>query len=183
MSISLHLPPATIPIQTETRFEANFNAPTVNRYDFNTSANTGVEVLELFRGSIYVLERINFSLDIDEADFKKSIPTDQTNVEVPTLSLRHFKRNQQIWQKPIPFINYVDNLEIVSYVLAAESNDKVIANFRGQLVQVAGTTGDATITAQVQLNWYQVTDTGWYQKFLDTKSQLNLGEHLMRGRA
>lgn len=177
MSLVNSIPVNSIPIQTETSFEAEFSNPTLNKYNFSVPANNNVPVLTLRKNSVYYIDRLNFSCDADEGDFKKSI--DRNNPLI--LILKTLKTNKPIYPQPLPFINYVDNLEFQFYFDTGQSNDELQATFQGQLFQAPGLVGDMFISALVQMNIYQVTDTNWLKNYKNPRGT-EQGENLaLRG--
>lgn len=176
MSLHNTIPIRARPIQTATVFTATFNVPTVNRYDFNIAGNTNIRIFPIQERSIYYLDRINFSLDVPEADFKNAIDV------IPTLSLKSEKTEVQIFPTAIPFINYVDNLEFQLYWEGEQNKDFLLGTFRGVLKQPPALFGRLELKAQVQLNIYEIRDD-WFKKYFKNPKGMEQGEDLaMRGR-
>jgi len=177
MSLINNIPTSSIPIQTSTSFTAEFNNPTLNKYDFNVSANENVFILTLRKNTVYYIDRINFSLDVDETDFKQSID----NANPITFTLKSLKTNKPIFPQPLPFINYVDNLEVQEYYKSGQSNDQFVGTLNGELFQSSGLVGDVFVSALIQLNIYQVTDQNWLNHYNDPRGRSQGSELKLRG--
>lgn len=175
MSLPLTIPVESRPFLTSNTFDADFGFPTVNVYDFGKAGNTDVSVLNLDRHSVYILERVNFSMDIDEGDFQQSISV------VPTIILSKLVSKSPIWPTPQPFVNYIDNLEMLTFFWTQNSGDALRMTFNGILNQIPATVGKFTINAFVQLNIYEVTSQEWKKHFLDPKNKLGVNLNMRGG--
>lgn len=163
MSLPIKLPITARPTLTSNIFTATWNNPTVNKYDFtNVAANQNQTVLVMTGASIYIIERANFSMTIPEGVFQESI---DSAASVPQMVFTSLKTNQQIFPRPQPFINYVDNLELLLFVPSNQSEDEIQVGFECVLDQVAATVGIVTIKAFLQLNIYEVQNTDWVRRF------------------
>jgi hypothetical protein len=166
MSIIKTIPQSSRYIQVDAIFTATFNNPTLNKYDFGIAANTNVVMLEpLTPTSIYIIDRYSFSANIAEGVFLESIDT------IPTAQYKLRINPLQIYQKPIPCINYVDNAESIAYFyskLGAKeqaSRDAFTVDFRGVLNQVPATVGQPTIKALLSVSLYEIIDKNFTQQF------------------
>lgn len=168
MGININIPAAqTLPLITENQFSATFNAVTPGLYDWdgNTvgSANNAVKILDLEPRSVYIIERINFSANMDEGDFK--------DVQVPGQALNIWpylaETQNKIILDPIPFINYYDNLEVYIAFKTNEEGDELLVNFNGQLGSNFNIAGKLVAVALLQLNIYRIQSTEWVRKFDD----------------
>lgn len=174
MSITLTIPANSRPILTANIFQAAFNAPTVNRYDFGVPANENQLALPLRGNSIYIIERLNFSMDVPEGNFQEGIES------IPLIQLKKRSTNHQVFPDKIPFINYVDNLEML-YFIESTKPDELLITMTGVLTQPAALVGDNIIQCFFQMNIYEVKSTEWNQNFW--RPHAKLGESLsMRGR-
>ena len=163
MSLPVKLPVSARPILTSNIFTANWNVPTVNKYDFtNFAGNQNQTVLRMTGSSIYVIERVCFSTTVPEGTFQESI---DSAISVPQLVFKTLKTERQVFDRPLPFINYVDNLELLLYVPSDQTDDEIIVTFQAVLDQVPATVGIATIKAFLQLNIYEVQNTEWVTRF------------------
>lgn len=175
MSLYQKIPADSIPIQTESRFTATFNNPTLGQYDFNVAANRNVLIHPTNRDSIYLLDKQSFSLDIPEGVFKSAIDTP------PMLSFRDSKTNSQILQLPIPYINYFDNLDFSKYYQAIQDGANIVGTMTGVLDQPVELDGIVTITALVQFVIYEIRDQNWIRNYLDPKTVSQGAYMRMRG--
>jgi hypothetical protein len=163
MSLPIKLPISARPTITANIFTATWNNPTLNRYDFtNVAGNQNQIVLTMTGSSIYVIERVCFSMSIPEGVFQESI---DSAINVPWLIFKTQKTNAMIFDRPQPFINYLDNLEMLLFIPGNQSQDTIIVSFEAVLNQVAATVGINTIKAFLQLNIYEVQNTDWIRRF------------------
>lgn len=179
MSINITIPPNnSFFLQTENQFSATFNAITPGRYDWDganpLSPNNSVQVLELDPWSIYILERINFTCNIDEGDFK------DVQISGDALNLRLFlgETQNKVHLEPIPFINYLKNLETYMPFYSNEEGDTLRAQFDGNLGTNFNIAGKLVVTALVQFNIYRVQSSEWVKRFKDLK--LDSGANLRK---
>jgi len=169
MSIPIQLPISAQVIPVSNVFTATFNTPTINRYDFAVAANTNQVILELERQSVYIIERMAFSMDIPEAVFQSSIDV------TPRLSFTRRAPNQQEFQRAMPFVNYYKDYETYMFFNTTQSNDALRATFTGSLVQVPETVGLTEISAYVQLTIYKINDQPWVARYMEAKEALGDG--------
>lgn len=172
MSIHIEIPVDSKPIVTANSFTATFNAPTINRYDWGVAANLNNLVINLDQWSVYVIERVNFSMTVSESAYQEAL----IGGTEPAISLKYQSNNQVIFLTPQPFINYVDNLELLQYFWTTQNNDALLADFTGVIAQSAAMGAPATIDALISFNIYRVISHRWVKNFIDQK--LALGEHL-----
>lgn len=175
MAIPIALPVGVQVIPTVNTFTATFNTPTVNRYDFNVAANTDVEILQMEEFSIYIIERMAFSTDIAESDYQDSLDI------VPSLMFKREVPDQQIFQRPMPFVNYYRDYETYMFFQGTGGPDRLLGTFRGSLAQIPATVGKTDITALVQLTIYKINDQEWIKRFLQAKNNLGAGLNMRGG--
>lgn len=166
MSIIKTIPPSSKYIQVDAIFTATFNVPTLNTYDFSIAANENIVLLEpLTPTSIYIIDRYSFSAQTPEGTFLEAINT------IPTAQLKKRIDNLQIFQKPIPCINYIDNAESIGYFFSKlgakeqAARDALTITFRGLLNQPASLAGVNTIRALLSFSIYEIIDRNWTQLF------------------
>jgi hypothetical protein len=170
MGIALTIPISAQPIITGNIFQATFNNPTANRYDFtNTAANQNVVVLPLERWAVYVIERVNFSANIDESVYLEAI---DTNGGLPSFQCLTTVAGQQIFPNRQPVINYVDNLEVIQPFWTQQDNDNLLVTFRGLFTQPGAIAGLTTMYTYLQMNIYKIQETQWIKNFFDKKEKL-----------
>lgn len=163
MSLPISIPVTARPTLTGNRFTATWNVPTVARYDFtNVVANQNQTVAVMTGSSVYIIERVCFGMTIPEGVFQESI--DDT-ISLPQIIFKTLKSGVQIIDRPLPFVNYLDNLEILIYVPSNQQNDEIQVSFECMLIQVPATVGIVTIKAFLQLNIYEVQCTEWINRF------------------
>lgn len=169
MSIPIAIPVSSQVIQTKTIFTATFNNPTNNRYDFGIAANKNVLIRKLESRSYYIIERTNFSMDISEGEFQASIDI------APSISIKRKVPNQQIFETPFEFVNYVDNLEMYAFFNTAQNGDELQGTATGILNQIPATVGILTIKILLQFNIYKITNQHWIAHFDSAKNNLGAG--------
>jgi len=180
MSLPIKLPISARPTLTSNIFTATWNNPTLNRYDFtNVAGNQDQTVIRMTGASVYVIERVNFSATIPEGVFQESI---DSAISVPQLIFKTDKTDSPIFDRPQPFINFVDNLEMLLFVPGDQSDDEIQVTFQCVLNQVPATVGIVTIKAFLQLNVYEVENTDWTRRFFYNPDD-TIGDLQLRGGA
>lgn len=174
------MPVTARPTLTANVFTSTFNAPTLGKYDFtNVAANQNQTVITMTSNSIYIIERVCFSMTIPEANYQESI---DLTIAAPRLTFKTQKTGHQIFPKPLPFVNYLDNLELLLFVPSNQSEDKIQVTFEGVLNQVPDTVGIAEIKAMLQMNIYEVQNNDWIRRFYNNPGRTD-GDLEMRGPA
>lgn len=152
-------------IQTANFFEAQYNTPTLGRYDFAINANIRQNVIPINKDSLYFIDRINFSCTIPESDYLSVIDT------TPEIQLFYGQRGSPVYVKPLPVVNYIDNQETNTYFQNFGQDDFrdnfLTVTMRGSLAQNAALVGVTEIKAQLSLNVYEVTEQEFIKKFND----------------
>lgn len=163
MGLPVKLPVSARPTLTSNIFRSTFNIPTIGRYDFtNVAGNQNQTVLTMTGTSIYVIERVCFSTGIPEGIFQESI---DATAHVPWLRFKTLKTDHQIFDRPLPFINYVDNLELLLYIPGNQSEDEIQVTFEAVLFQIFPTVSAVNVNAYLQLNIYEVQNDDWVTRF------------------
>ncbi len=170
MAVIKEVPKDSRFIQSVNTFQATFNNPTVGGYNFGVAANTGQTVIKLRPTSIFLLEKLSFSCNIDEGDFLAAVTT------TPQFLLRRLIDGQTVFYKPIPIVSYIDGVDAITYVWTKEkvgtsgdntNPDELIIDFSGILTQTAALVGVPSLTAQVTFNFYEVINSDWVKQFRD----------------
>lgn len=162
MSIPITIPVTARPTITASIFSGPFNTTTANRYDFTAAATNPQTVLTMVANTIYLIERACFSLDIPEGHFQRAI---DSNISVPRIYFRTTKTNQLIFPRPQPFINYVDNLELMKFVPCDQKDDQLQVSFEAIFFQTPALVGIPTLNAFLQLNIYEIQATDWTKQW------------------
>jgi len=164
MSLPIKLPVTARPTLTSNIFIATWNNPTINRYDFTAvpATNANQTVLTMTGSSVYVIERVCFSTTLSEGNYQESI---NSTASVPQLVFKTLKTGQAIFDRPLPFINYVDNLELLLFIPSDQSEDEIQVSFQCVLNGIPATVGIVTIRAFLQLNIYEIQNTDWIRRF------------------
>ena len=152
MSIINRVSQKTVPVETFNRFSANFNNP-VGQYGFGQVAgNARQTVIEMREQYWYYIDRVSFSASIDEGVYLRSIATQ------PEIFFQFLKAAYRVYPRPLPCVNYKDNLEWCFWFNSDQGSDELLVTMDGVLNQVAETVGVATIYAQLSLVIYEVSD-------------------------
>lgn len=170
MSISITIPVKSFPLITKNSFNAAYNAPLPNgTYQWSIPANQNIPVLKLFPFSAYIIERVNFSLNITEGDFQDNLIAGQE----PQIQLSlESTPGIPIFQQKQPFITYLNNFSIIQFFQTGQDDDQLLATFTGAISQSGAIAGRADIDANVQFNIYRVTSTEWVKRFIDQQNDL-----------
>lgn len=159
MSVIAKLPSGTYFRPCAALFEADFNTPTLGKYDFGVAANQNYEILQLNASHLYFFSILNFSATVPVSAYIENIET------IPSLDLRMKQGGAQLYQQGYPLVSYLNNNEIATFFWSDRENDTLIGNFAGVLGQNASLTGIASIIAQVSLNIHEITDTKFINDF------------------
>jgi hypothetical protein len=176
MSIKYEVPKSTRLIQAKVTATANFNvAPSFGMYNFAlTSAvpvqnNYGLLLYNILPNHLYFLERVNVGANIPEADYEDSI------IEVPTARYRTSAENSIIFPQPLPLVNYVQNQELNTFVWTEKTNDSIVVDVAGILIQTSNLVGENFISINMSFNLYDITDTGYISTFKGAMSGGKIG--------
>lgn len=167
MSIIYQIPHTSRFIMTKNIFTATFNSPTAGKYDFGKAANTGVSVQKIFKGTLYLIERVSIGGTVPEGDYLESIET------IPELKLRTLKTGAIIYKLPMPIVNYIDDQDIVGWVLSDIGDDELIADMTGVLDQTANLVGIASVKINISYSIYAIEDINFKIRFRDRLSSLS----------
>lgn len=176
MSVIKEIPKDSRIIQSVNLFTATFNNPTIGSYDFGVAANVGQTVIRMRPQSIFLLEKMSFSANIDEGDFLEAVTT------TPQFLLRRLIDGQSVFYKPIPIVSYIDGEDEIAYTWTKErvgtpgnqdNPDELIVDFTGVLAQTAALVGRATIRAQVTFKFYEIINSTWVKRFRGIEQDLN----------
>lgn len=168
MAIIERMSVKALPIETNNRFAAAFNVPTVGQYDFGVAANTNQVVIgRLNPNFVYLIDRVSFGASIPEGVYLESV----TNTATPSARLRFRNTEYGIYPRPLPCINYKDNLEWRFWFWTEKENDALLVSFDGALIQVAATVGIPTIYANLSLVIYEENNLTIARKIKEQTSE------------
>ena len=157
--------PQKIPKLSRIEFPAAiFTAPLVaGQYDFGSvAANISANFMNLRKGLIYFIERINFSCITPEGVWLESI--DPTLADVPRVIFDRLQApGHSQYAGPIRCVNYYDNAEQNRFFEATAENDVLRISFLGIVTQVAGMVGVDPLQCQFSATVYEIFD----QSFVD----------------
>lgn len=159
MSINWNIPRSALFYPTKTIFTAVFNDPIPGKYSFNRAENTNVQLIELKKNSVYLIERMSAGGNIPEETY---FSAQEIN---PELILKRSISKERVYPLPIPVLNFVDGAEIVAWVISNKKQDYLTATFTGLLRQTALLNGENSITISINLSIYEISNTDFYSKF------------------
>jgi len=164
MSIGFQIPLQSRFISTSTIFEALFNIPTPGRYDFNVAANQNINVIELQRSTVYLIERLSAGGTINDQQYLESI------VDFPELTIKRSVSSAIVYQRPLPIVNYTDNTECATWINSDKGNDFLSLSFKGSLRQLPSMVGIASVKMQISLSIYAIDSVYFNTAFRDVQS-------------
>lgn len=164
MAIHWNIPHQARFFTTSNRITADFNtvdgvATGSGQYDFNQAVNQQLKICDLFRNSVYLIERLNVGGTISEEIFLNSIATR------PEIILRKKLGNQAVYKQPIPIVNYIDGMEITNFIKSDIAGDELQLNCTGLLNQIAETVGVSEISLELSFNIYAIESSYWNTNF------------------
>lgn len=160
MSISYQIPHTSRYIPTTNTFIATFNNPTLGKYDFTGGAVQNQTVIQLFRDTIYLIERISVGGDLSEQVYRESIFS-----TVPILTLRRKQGNQIVYKNPMPIPNFIDDQDITAWIISDKQDDELLLSLDGVLTQVAETVGRDTLKLFISYSIYAIESSDFARAF------------------
>jgi len=144
------------------RFSAPFAA---GQYDFAQAGNTNQLLLTLQANSVYLIERINFFAEADEADWLRSMDTE---ANFPAFRVHYLNDDaNSLYPEPVRCVNYIDNAEQLVFFWTTREDESLLISFSGIVNQVAGMVGVDPLLAEVNFTLYQITDQPWNKRFIN----------------
>lgn len=153
--ISYNLPRRIRYIPASAIFTANFNTPTLGKYDF-----AGIEkifVLKLLANTIYLIDSLSIAGTVAGEDFLQSIDL------VPIFTLRKSIDKESIFDVPIQIHNYATDRQIVHFFRSKKTNESLIADVKGTLNQLPSFVGLPSISLSINLSIHAI-DSSDFEK-------------------
>lgn len=169
MAVNFQIPTQSKYISTSTIFTAQFNVPTLGRYDFNVAGNQNINIQELDANVVYLIERMSVGGTISEADYLASIDT------FPILTIRRSISNTIVYKKPFPIVNYADGIEIAAFIHSDKGGDNLTLSFTGSLLQLPSMVGLAEVKMQISLSIYAI-DSGYFNAAFRDIQNISMGQ-------
>jgi hypothetical protein len=157
MSIVYPIPHTARFIQTENIFSANFNVPTLNKYDFGIAGNLNQNCFEYQKNTVFLIERISIGGNVSEEIFNDSIHV------TPLLTFKNRQSGYVIYQLPFKISSFYRSVDISTFTSSDISNDFVTLTMTGLLNQVPATIGKATIKLVVSLSIFAIDNNVYNQ--------------------
>jgi hypothetical protein len=158
-------------VSLSTTFTAYFSAVTAGKYDFSKSdiaglvnGNTAKIVLPLDKNMIYYIDSLSVGGNIPAEDYLDTID------ELPTLSLIRSIGNENLYQYPVPIVQYFQEKQICKYVYSDKADDSLALTFTGKLLQNAGMIGVSPVKINVFLSIYGIDDISFNTQIRDRLS-------------
>jgi hypothetical protein len=147
-------------------FSADFNVPTVGRYDFTNAQdagsnfrNRGVDLgIELVPGSLCYADKLSFSANVAENDFLECIDLSD-NENIPRFYMRTSGDLKSVYAYSSRVFKYYENFEIGQYFFNSNVKNNLLADFSAKFKQNANLVGVGTIFAQLSMSIYEIYDT------------------------
>jgi len=170
MSLEFTIPKTAIYIQTLSQFTANFNTPTGGKYDFNNAGNVNKKVLDLLSGSLYLITRVTVGGNISQEQYLGNI------INVPMAKIQYQSEAQTVYPYPIPIVQFSDGLEAVSWFYSDRAGESLSMSLdTGLLNQDTSLIGVASVTLNISLTVFQITDGGYIQNWKGSNQQATIG--------
>lgn len=146
-------------IQTNTRFQAVFNAVTPGHYDYTgTTACQNVVVMQLSPGAVYWIKTISSGANIPVEDYTGSV------VNLPQLTIRISPKQEAYFRYPHPIDKYLNNAEFGSWILSSVQANMTLS-LSGLLVQLPSMVGILTVDINVSLGIYEINNQFFAGRF------------------
>ena len=142
-------------------FTADYNTPTVGKYDFNVPANQNVDLFRMNADAVYLFARISFGADIPEVDF--------SDVTDEAFNVRLYKKvgKQFLYRYPLTFPNYTDEKDVETWFDSQKSGEVLQVSAKGLFNMNANLVGKNQMKATCTFDIYQVKNKNWVRNFLD----------------
>lgn len=164
MSISYQIPHTSHYFTKTNIFTATFNIPTVGKYDFGIAGNAGINITELQKNKVYLIDRVSIGGNISEANYLDAIDV------LPEFRLKKLIKNENVYFLPYSIVNYLDDSNITAWVLSEKGGDILRIDLTGLLNQTADLIGVTTIKLHVTFSIFIISSTVFYAKFRDSLS-------------
>lgn len=161
MGVIQEIPRQARPIYTGNIFTGTFNVPTIGVYDFSIPVNENQEVLELYKGTVYLIDKISIGGTIAEEIYNNSINTQM---------LIKFRRKVDlapVYKLPFPVVKYLDNSDLDAFVSSEKQDDFLTMTVTGILNQIPATVGIVSINLNIHLSIYAMDSTdyeNWFKR-------------------
>lgn len=139
-------------------FSAQFNVPTVGKYDFNIAANQKLEFFKIYDDKIYLIDRVFINADIGSDVYNFSIST------APELQFYLGVSDQFLLKYPYSIME-TEQQNIGLFLYTDQRSDRFLVTMRGVFNQVAETIGQNIIRLFVTLGVFEITDTNFVSRF------------------
>ena len=170
MSLTYAIPKTSIYLQTSNTFTALFGNPTFGVYDFNRPVNAGRTVLTMQQGVIYLINRISVGGDISADEYLANLST------VPQIILQFQRENQRLYPMALPIVQFYDGWEAVAWFWSDIDGQTLNATLTtGILNQDAGLVGKPSVSINLSMSVFEITDNGFIQDFKNVNSLTRTG--------
>jgi len=146
-------------------FTANFNAPTLGKYNWGVAENKKQRVLNNNYHHLFYISTMNFSATVPESAFLE-------NIEItPKVQFVMDQNNESMYGGAYPLVKYLHDNDISAFFWSRQADDILTATFTGQLGQNASMIAFSSVIAILALNTYEITDKAFIEKFFHIQKQ------------
>jgi hypothetical protein len=138
---------------------AAFNVPTVGKYDFGVSANTGISILTFQPNTWYFIDSISIGGTISEEEYCQSISVLPSIVFRRKIGFGGVPEN--IYTYPLPIPKYSENREVAVFTHSDKKDDALIVDVAGVLNQIPPTVGTSPISLTFAISIFQIDEKGY----------------------
>jgi len=153
--ITYNLPRKIRYIPASAIFTAQFNTPTIGKYNFNGQQKIFVE--KLLPNTVYLIDAFSIAGTVASEDYLSAIES------IPLLNLRKTLNDENIFDVPMQIQNYSTDRQIVHFFKTGLSNCGLAANLTGKLNQIAAFIGILTISLSINFSLHAI-DTSDFEK-------------------
>ncbi len=167
MGITYQIPHTSHYFTKTNIFNADFNVPAVGQYDFGVSANEDIEITDLQKNKVYLIDRVSIGGSISEATYLDAIST------LPEFRLKYKIKKENVYFLPYSIVNYLDDSNITAWVVSekgGKGGDSLRINVTGILDQTAELIGISAIKLHITFSIFIISNTKFYALFRDALS-------------
>lgn len=166
MGVTFQIPSSARWIPTLNIFEATFNNPVFGKYSFNIAANQNQRIIKLQKNVVYLIARVSIGGDISEENYLNSID------ELSQITLKREITKQRIYQNSYNVVNFIDDQDVIAWVLSEKKDDYLTIDYSGILNQIIPLVGKTSIKMHVSYTIYAIDNTSFYSIFRDIDSPM-----------
>jgi len=159
MGVTYKIPHQARFIPTVTTFKADFNVPTVGKYNFDVLANQNIEVIPLIGNTVYLIDRLSLSADISELSYQNAVENNP-----PLITFKRKIQKEIVYQKDYPVLNYIDDQDFTAWIHSEKGGDVLTVSIKGIIAQTNDLIGVDAIRLFLNLSIYAI-DSNTFQEY------------------